>query len=53
MSENCNQSCSSCSEDYTERTEPKTDFSEKPREMSSIKKVIGVVGGKGGCGHLW
>ena len=50
MSENCNQSCSSCSEDCTERKEEKTDFSEKPHEMSCIKKVIGVVSGKGGVG---
>jgi len=50
MSENCNQSCSSCSESCAERKEKKNDFSEKPHEMSSIKKVIGVVSGKGGVG---
>ncbi|NLZ93005.1 MAG: Mrp/NBP35 family ATP-binding protein [Firmicutes bacterium] len=50
MSENCNQSCSSCTEDCAEREEKKNDFSEKPHEMSSIKKVIGVVSGKGGVG---
>ena len=50
MSGNCNQSCSSCSEDCEERKEQKTDFSEKPHEMSSIKKVIGVISGKGGVG---
>jgi Mrp family chromosome partitioning ATPase/predicted Fe-Mo cluster-binding NifX family protein len=50
MSEKCNQSCSSCSEDCAERKEKKNDFSEKPHEMSSIKKVIGVVSGKGGVG---
>src|SRR5690554_2974237 len=50
MSENCNQSCSSCSEDCAERKEKKNDFSVKPHEMSSIKKVIGVVSGKGGVG---
>jgi Mrp family chromosome partitioning ATPase len=50
MSENCNQSCSSCSEDCTERKEQKIDFSEKLHEMSSVKKVIGVVSGKGGVG---
>ncbi|MDD2418088.1 MAG: Mrp/NBP35 family ATP-binding protein [Oscillospiraceae bacterium] len=49
MSENCNQSCSSCSENCAERKE-KTDFSEKLHEMSSVKKVIGVVSGKGGVG---
>ena len=36
--ENCNQSCSSCSEDCAERKEQKTDFSEKLHEMSSVKK---------------
>jgi Mrp family chromosome partitioning ATPase len=50
MSENCNQSCSSCPEDCAERKEKKNDFSVKPHEMSSIKKVIGVISGKGGVG---
>jgi len=50
MSENCNQSCSSCSVDCTERKEQKIDFLEKPHEMSSVKKVIGIVSGKGGVG---
>ena len=53
MSDNCNQSCSSCSEDCAERKEPlesKTDFSEKLNEMSTVKKVIGIVSGKGGVG---
>ncbi len=50
MSVNCDQNCSSCSEDYVERQEPKKDFSEKPHELSNIKKVIGIVSGKGGVG---
>lgn len=50
MSETCNQNCGSCSEDCAERTEQKTDFSEKLHEMSSVKKVIAVVSGKGGVG---
>lgn len=50
MSENCNQSCGSCSENCAERKEKKNNFFEKPHEMSSIKKVIGVVSGKGGVG---
>ena len=50
MSEKCNQSCSSCEEDCTDRKEAKTDFREKPHELSNIKKVIGVVSGKGGVG---
>lgn len=50
MSENCNQNCRSCSEDCGERKEACTDFAEKPHELSSIKKVIGIVSGKGGVG---
>lgn len=49
MSENCNSSCSSCNQNCSSRTEP-SDFLEKPHELSSIKKVIGVVSGKGGVG---
>jgi Mrp family chromosome partitioning ATPase len=33
-----------------ERKEQKTDFSAKLNELSSVKKVIGVVSGKGGVG---
>lgn len=47
MSENCNQCCDGCEEDCADRKE---DFSEKPNDLSSIKKVIGVVSGKGGVG---
>jgi len=54
MSENCSQNCSSCSENCATRkeqqTEHPTDFSVKPHELSNIKKVIGVVSGKGGVG---
>lgn len=50
MSENCDQNCNNCSEECAEREDQKTDFSEKPHEMSSIKNVIGVVSGKGGVG---
>ncbi|HYE82212.1 MAG TPA: Mrp/NBP35 family ATP-binding protein [Clostridia bacterium] len=50
MSENCNQNCSACSEECAERKEEKIDFSEKPHELSNIKKVIGVLSGKGGVG---
>lgn len=49
MSENCNQNCSSCTDDCEERKEP-MDFSEKLNELSSVKRVIGVVSGKGGVG---
>ena len=50
MSENCNQSCSSCSEDCEDRKEEKTDFSEKLHKKSNVKKVIGIISGKGGVG---
>lgn len=49
MSDNCNQNCNSCNEDCGERKDP-GDFREKPHELSRIKKVIGVVSGKGGVG---
>ncbi|MBR0598515.1 Mrp/NBP35 family ATP-binding protein [Sinanaerobacter chloroacetimidivorans] len=49
MSENCNKSCSSCSEECSERTQPKS-LLEQPHECSDIKKVIAVVSGKGGVG---
>jgi len=48
MSENCNHDCSSCNENCSSR-KPES-FLEKPHELSSIKKVIGVVSGKGGVG---
>ncbi len=50
MSEQCNQSCGSCGEDCAERKEEKASLVEKPHELSSIKKVIAVVSGKGGVG---
>lgn len=49
MSENCNHNCSECSSNCGERTEPQSMI-EKMNEMSNIKKVIGVVSGKGGVG---
>ncbi len=50
MSEECNHDCGSCQANCESRkTDPK-DMLEKPHEMSSIKKVIGVVSGKGGVG---
>ena len=45
MSE-CSHDCSSCSKDCSERK----DFREKQNELSNIKKVIGIVSGKGGVG---
>lgn len=48
MSENCNHDCGSCSAECGER-KPESML-EKPHELSHIKKVIGVVSGKGGVG---
>jgi Mrp family chromosome partitioning ATPase len=50
MSENCDQNCSACGDECSDRKEKQTDFSEKPHELSHIKKVIGVISGKGGVG---
>ena len=50
MSETCSQTCGTCDDDCDERKENPVDFSEKPHDLSNIKKVIGVVSGKGGVG---
>lgn len=50
MSENCNESCSSCSQECDSRKEVQSNFLENPHPQSSIKKVIGVISGKGGVG---
>ncbi len=50
MAENCSSDCSSCRADCTSRKKTKADFQEKSHELSRIKKVIGVVSGKGGVG---
>lgn len=49
MSEACNHDCNNCGANCGERTQPQ-DFREKPHQLSHIKKVIGVVSGKGGVG---
>ena len=49
MSEECTHNCDTCGQACSSRQE-KTDFHEPPHELSSIKKVIGVVSGKGGVG---
>lgn len=49
MSEACTNNCKTCGEDgCSKRTEQ--SFLEKPHSGSNIKKVIGVVSGKGGVG---
>lgn len=48
MSE-CTHNCSTCGQNCSSRTEPQS-LIEKPHELSKIKKVIGIVSGKGGVG---
>ena len=48
MSENCTHDCSSCSSNCSSRK--KDSMLKAPHKDASIKKVIGVVSGKGGVG---
>lgn len=50
MSENCTHDCSSCGESCSSRTADRTSFLEPLNAASSVKKVIGIVSGKGGVG---
>lgn len=49
MAEECNSNCSSCGKECSSRKEP-NQFLEPMNRESNIKKVIGVVSGKGGVG---
>ena len=49
MSESCTHDCSSCGSNCASRKEPQS-LLEQPHELSKIKKVIGIVSGKGGVG---
>ena len=51
MSEECTHDCSSCGSSCPDRpaTQP-TDFLEKPQKLTHVKKIYGVVSGKGGVG---
>lgn len=49
MSE-CNHDCSSCSSNCSDRTPSREDFLKPMNKYSNIKKVIGIVSGKGGVG---
>ena len=49
MSENCSHNCSSCSSSSCSSRKQES-FLKEPHKKSSIKKVIGVVSGKGGVG---
>lgn len=48
MSE-CTHDCSSCNSDCSDRTTPQS-FLAEPNKKSNVKKVIGIVSGKGGVG---
>ena len=48
--EGCTHDCSTCTQNCSSREASVADFRKKPHAMSSIKKVIGVVSGKGGVG---
>ena len=49
-SANCTHDCSSCGENCSSRTTDRTSFLEPLNPASSVKKVIGIVSGKGGVG---
>lgn len=49
MSE-CTHDCSSCGESCASRKQDKKDFLKPMNKYSDVKKVIGVVSGKGGVG---
>lgn len=48
MAENCTHDCSSCSSNCSSRK--KESMLKAPHKASTVKKVIGVVSGKGGVG---
>ena len=49
MSE-CNHDCGSCSAECSSRKPDPSEFLEALNPASSVKKVIGIVSGKGGVG---
>ena len=50
MSDACTHDCSTCSAICDSRENGPKSFLEKPHALSSVKKVIGIVSGKGGVG---
>lgn len=50
MSENCTHDCNSCTANCSSREGQHPDFAAKANAHSNVKKVIGVVSGKGGVG---
>ena len=47
---NCSHDCSSCSSNCSSRKPDKSQFAEPMNQYSNVKKVIGIVSGKGGVG---
>ena len=50
MSENCTHDCSSCGASCPSRSQAAPDFRAPANAHSNVKRVIGVVSGKGGVG---
>lgn len=50
MSESCNHDCESCGQSCSSRQKPQGIKKEALNASSSVKKVIGIVSGKGGVG---
>ena len=50
MSENCESGCGGCSKECSSRKPNPKSTLVKPHALSHIKKVIGIVSGKGGVG---
>ena len=50
MSENCTHDCSSCGASCPSRSQGAPDFRAPANAHSNVKRVIGVVSGKGGVG---
>ena len=48
--ENCTHDCNTCGANCSSRTQERESFLEALNPASSVKKVIGVVSGKGGVG---
>lgn len=50
MSETCSHNCNTCGENCSSRESAQTSFLEPLNPSSTVKRVIGVVSGKGGVG---
>lgn len=50
MSEECTHDCSTCGSNCSSRKSDPSEFIEKLNDRSKVKKVIGIVSGKGGVG---